>query len=336
MINRQHARTRARTFKPPPEHRELKIDPPEGNPLKEEKRDYTHNKKKSRHLPPCTLILRVAFLLLFGACLLLCKMLLLVDLSFLGGVFLMGLRSSSPSAEVPVDGNESRVTEKQGQKEQQEQELVDFPKGWQDYTYDDIRQHFDCRRRSKDNEKPLPSMEDWDLMRETFARVVDEQTPWAEDPVPPTLGYSLVQGIPAPPPYYPKASPGKGRGLFAARDIQKGELVHDGTHSDVVFKDARAWRRFVFSLPPHLSCDCTDWHWMQRLEEGGPYFMLAGLNVSSLMNSGGKEFGPGRSPNALPESSTSGKFYATRDIEKGSEILTDYDSFYTNWEEVGL
>ena len=124
--------------------------------------------------------------------------------------------------------------------------------------------------------------------------------------------------------------------IFASRDIEKGELVHVGYHSDVIFPSPIAWRKFVFSLPPPFACDQTDWHWMQRLEEGGPYRLIGSLNISSLMNSGGIEFGPGRMPNLLPSSSTSGDFYATKDIEKGEEILTDYDAYTTNWKLVGL
>lgn len=328
MINRQHARTR--TPNPHPGYREINLDPPEEKSSVGEK---YHSGPRPRPRKSRTGVPRRAVLLFSGAglSLLLCKIMITVDWSFLGGVFLVGLRSSSPSVEVTVTADDHTRS-----LEQQEQEPRAFPQGWRDFTYDDIRAHFDCRRRSKDDDKPLPSLADWELLRDTFARVVDDHTPWRDDPVPPTLGYSLAPGVPAPPPYYARASPGKGRGLFAARDIAEGELVHDGTHSDVVFPDAVAWRRFVFSLPPALSCDCTDWHWMQRLEEDGPYFMLAGINVSSLMNSGGAEFGPSRRPNALPESSTSGRFYATRDIAEGSEILTDYDSYYTNWEEVGL
>ncbi|KAL9186319.1 hypothetical protein ACHAXT_005557 [Thalassiosira profunda] len=238
----------------------------------------------------------------------------MVDWSFLGGVFLVGLRS--PSTE----------------------QTSNFPDGWEEYDYNDIRDHFGCKHRSRDDSKSLPSLEDWNFMRKKFTEVVDNDKEW-DDPVPPTLGYSLERHIPVPPPYYAKVSEhavGGGRGLFASRDIDEGELVHDGTRSDVIFPDAIAWRRFVFSLPREFACDSTDWHWMQRLEEDGPYFLLAGINISSLMNSGGKEFGPGRSPNALPDSPTSGKFYATRDIAKNEEILTDYDAYYTNWSEVGL
>ena len=107
--------------------------------------------------------------------------------------------------------------------------------------------------------------------------------------------------------------------------------------SDVIFPSAHHWRKYVFSLPRDFACDTTDWHWMQKIEEDGPNYMFAGINISSLMNSGGDEFiGMDRKPNALPKSSTDGAFYATRDINKGEEILTDYDMYYTNWKLVGL
>ena len=263
------------------------------------------------------LVLFAILVLLFGTSIFIYNM---VDWTFLGGVFMIGLDNGKYNN--VKDNDDDRV-------------VRPFPKDWRTYTYSDIRHHFNCRMRSKDMEKPLPTLEDWNLMRETYTRVVDRNEEW-DDPVPPTLGYSLRPGDPIPPPYYAKFSKGKGRGLFASRDIEEGELVHDGTASDVIFPSGMAWREYVFSLPRNFACDTTDWHWMQQLEEGGEYYMLGGINISSLMNSGGKEFGPGKMPNALPKSSTSGKFYATRDIEKGEEILTDYDTYYTNWSEVGL
>ena len=49
------------------------------------------------------------------------------------------------------------------------------------------------------------------------------------DPIPPTLGYSFLD-TGGPPPFEAKYSKGKGRGIFATRDIMKGELVHDGIY----------------------------------------------------------------------------------------------------------
>lgn len=259
----------------------------------------------------------------------------MVDWTFLGGVFMIGLH----------DKHSNKITASVRRKEvtvgKTTYTIQPKPKDWEQYTYDDIREHFNCRMRSKDNNKPLPSIDDWTLIRQTYTEVVDSTKNWDEDVVPPTLGYSLRPDVSVPPPYYAMFSPGKGRGLFASRFIKKGELVHDGTVSDVVFASGMAWRTFVFSLPRNFACDCTDWHWMQKLEEDGPYFMVAGINISSFMNSGGKEYGiddedGSRTPNALPETPYDGKFYALRDIEAGQEILTDYDMYYTKWSLVGL
>jgi preprotein translocase subunit SecG len=223
-----------------------------------------------------------------------------------------------------------------------------FPHEWQSYTYTDIRDYFNCRERSKDMNKPLPSLDDWNLLRQTYTLIVDNTKTW-NDPIPPTEGYSFQQQqqqggneegeeVAIPPPYYAKQSEGKGRGLFASRDIKEGELVHDGEISDIVFPadDAMKWKEFVFSLPRDLACDCTDWHWMQMKHEDDDYRMVAAFDISVLMNSGGEEFGPGKEPNVLPEDKYSGKQIALRDIAKDEEILTDYDAYWTEWSEVGL
>ena len=138
-----------------------------------------------------------------------------------------------------------------------------FPYEWEIYTYEDIRDYFNCRQRSKDHDKPLPTLDDWNLLRETYTLIVDNKKTW-NDPVPPTEGYSFQPDKPVPPPYYAKLSEGKSRGLFASRDIKKGELVHNGEISDIFFpgNDAIKWKEFVFSLPHDFTCDCTDWHWM--------------------------------------------------------------------------
>lgn len=216
-----------------------------------------------------------------------------------------------------------------------------FPTGWQNFSYDHIRHHFNCQQRSKDMNKPLPTLDDWNFMRRTYTQIVDKTQRWDDDDtdlVPPTLGYSIIPGIPIPPPYYAKLSPGKGRGLFASRNIQEGELVHDGTVSDVIFPNAMKFREYVFSLSRNFACDAAEWVWMQQLEKDGSYHLLMGINISSLMNSGGADWGDKQSKqvNVMPENEYSGKFYALRDIEMGEEILTDYDIYYTKWSLVGL
>jgi hypothetical protein len=258
------------------------------------------------------------------------------------------LRSSSTKKNEPSNNNTSSKYKLTPQ--------TKFPKNWKTYSYDHIRHHFNCQKRSRDMNKPLPTLEDWNFLRRTYKEIVVDGNkggelllPWEEDLVPPTLGYSFgdydnedeeekEKRHPTPPPYYAKLSPGKGRGLFASHFIPKGSLVHDGTKSDVIFPSARKFREYIFSLPRNYACDAAEWVWMQQLTKDGPYHLLMGINISSLMNSGGADWGDKHSKtvNTVPETEYSGKFYAVRDIREGEEILTDYDVYLTKWPLVGL
>ena len=204
----------------------------------------------------------------------------------------------------------------------------DLPNDWVDWGFTSIRLKFKCDPYVENGFKPLPTMEYWQMIRDTYNKEVNSSYTF-DELVPPTQGYRLNEA--GGPPYYAKVSEGKDRGLFASRDIKKGEVVHDGYKSDVVFPDAMAWRRFVFSLPRRAACDMTEWSWTQQLEEGGPMKILTSINISILMNMGAPE-----QINAVPKSSTSSVFYAIRDIKKGEEILTDYDIYETRFDLAGL
>ncbi|KAL7543106.1 hypothetical protein ACHAXR_012673 [Thalassiosira sp. AJA248-18] len=203
-----------------------------------------------------------------------------------------------------------------------------LPDGWETYSFSETRRHFGCKAYAHDQTKPLLSMQDWKLFQSKYRDIVDE-TATFDDPVPPTMGYTLGDG--GPPPYYAKHSPeGRGRGLFASRDIKKGELTHDGTNSDIMFPDAMAWRRYIFSLPRNRACDMVDWTWTQQSDEDGEFHIFSAINISVLHN------GATEAANVNPTSSTSSKFYATRDINRGEELLTDYGWYDTVWDDVGL
>jgi hypothetical protein len=205
----------------------------------------------------------------------------------------------------------------------------DLPNDWVEWGFVRIRHKFKCGDYVVNEVKPLPSMEYWQIVLDTYNKEVDKSYKF-DELVPPTQGYRFNEA--GAQPYYAKVSKGKDRGLFASRDIQKGELVHDGTKSDVVFPDAMAWRRFVLALPRKVACDVTEWSWTQRLEEGGPMKILMAINISILMNNGNTP----KQINAVPKSSTSSLFYATQDIKKDEEILTDYDIYDTRFDLAGL
>ncbi|KAL3788060.1 hypothetical protein ACHAW5_003220 [Stephanodiscus triporus] len=205
------------------------------------------------------------------------------------------------------------------------------PEKWERMTFTELRRYFACHAHAKDQTKALPTLEDWMFLKRQYRELVDDKPVILESPVPPTEGYSFGPGeySDTPPPYYADRSEGKGRGLFSSRPIKKGELVHDGPRSSVKFPDAAAFRRLVVSLPRKTACDITEWAWTQKLSPDGKMNILVDLNIAALMNSSEK-------PNVAPKNKMATRFYATRDIAKGEEILQNYAVFETDWSAVGL
>lgn len=195
------------------------------------------------------------------------------------------------------------------------------PKGWETYGFHRTRRHFKCKLHAHDQTKPLPSLEDWKFLIDTYRDVVNDTSTKFDDPIPPTDGYTLTneRGERTPAPLYASRSETRGgRGLFASRDIREGELVMDGASSDYAFPDAMSWRRFVFTLAARSgtrkkACDVIDWCWTQQTEKSnGKYRIFSAMNISILLNGGDEGVW-----NVNPRSKLSSKFYATRDIKKG-------------------
>jgi len=199
------------------------------------------------------------------------------------------------------------------------------PDDWQTWGFNDIHHGLKCGEHADDMDKPLPDMDYWNFVRDKYKEVVNSEAKF-DDPILPTDGYTMKNGDRQL--YYAKKSPGKGRGLFASRDIKKGELVHDGRASDIVMT-ADEWRSMIFALPQKMACDLSEWSWTQRQKKDGPYKLFTAYNISILMNGSNK-------PNTMPKCSHCSKMYAIRDIKKDEEILTDYKIYPTLWDEVGL
>jgi len=191
------------------------------------------------------------------------------------------------------------------------------PPGWEEFSHYRLRDLFECSSYESDQTKALPTMEEYQHMRDSYRKHVNEHAIF-EDSVPPTLGYNH-DNTGGPPPYYAgHTKDGKGRGLFASRDIKKGELVHDGTNNDNKFPDRKTYNHFVYDLPQKNACDMLYWCWRQRLEKNGRRENLCTFNISSLMNGSTHDY------NIDPESTMSQKFYAVRDIKKNDEIMYNY------------
>ena len=154
------------------------------------------------------------------------------------------------SAHVKVDTTHSYNADKLVNTSRDDNVVKEPLHGWQTFGFLQIREHFSCDL--SDYVLKPPSMKKWQM---THNKEVDSSSK-LDDIVPPTQGYFSFEEIggsfktAGAPPFYAKSSNmGRRRGLFASRDMRKGEVVHDGTDSDVVFPDAMAYRRFVFALP---------------------------------------------------------------------------------------
>ena len=252
-----------------------------------------------------------------------------ISLIFVGGFTVKRFSAVDPSPEhIKVDTTHSYNADKLYGFEdvftrtRDDNVVKEPPHGWQTFGFLKIRQHFRCD--VFDYVVKPPSMKKWQMILDAYNKEVDSSYKF-DQIVPPTQGYlfdkigAQYNNEGAPPFYAESRNMGRRRGLFASRDMRKGEVVHDGTDSDVVFPDAVAYRRFVFALPRKAACDITEWTWTQRLEQDGPMMIMLAINASAMLSTSFSS----EEVNVLPETSTSQLYYATRDIKRGEEILTD-------------
>jgi len=196
---------------------------------------------------------------------------------------------------------------------------------WHKWSRHDFRAQFQCSHHLSAGTKSVPTLEYWQTLRDVYNSEVDSSVRF-DDPVPPTQGYTLNEN--GAPPYYAKLSPGKGRGLFASRNIQEGELVdgiEGGTKSYMIFATIDAMRRYLMALPEPMACDVLEWTYTQKIVKGGPPVLVVVSDISSLMNAAWDD---DADPNVMPKDKTSSMLlYATRDIKKDEEILMSYGVF---------
>lgn len=73
----------------------------------------------------------------------------------------------------------------------------------------------------------------------------------------------------APPDFVPpfkagQTSDGKGRGVFATRDIKKGEMIYGLSKNYIFFKSGNDYRRFLDALDDEKACDLMKFTWPQE------------------------------------------------------------------------
>lgn len=200
------------------------------------------------------------------------------------------------------------------------------PDGWETYGFRKIRHHFKCKDYAHNRNKPLPTIKEWKVIKDAYLRYVDENQVFVESDKPDN-GYNFDINDEL---YY--AATGKnGRGLFSTREISKGEIIHNGAHTDLIFPNAKGFRQLVFNLPRDRACDVIDWTWTANVKKGGPFRICFAMNISILANGGrGKEI------NMTPLAEYTSQMFANRDIMKGEELMFDYHIYSTTWSAVGL
>ena len=145
----------------------------------------------------------------------------------------------------------------------------------------------------------------------------------------------------------------KGRGLKAARNIQRGDVIFKQTNNTIIFNDGQTFRNFLFKMndrfsDPGMVCDILVWAWVQDMEEDNnseiPFVGVVDLDNGNLLN----DFGLGDNLDVPLEelegivniqcAGGGAACYASKDIAEGEELLGDYSEFvsYYSWTSMGL
>ncbi|EJK53916.1 hypothetical protein THAOC_26556, partial [Thalassiosira oceanica] len=172
-------------------------------------------------------------------------------------------------------------------------------RNWYRFRYWPMHAWLRCERLNA-HERRFYTPEQWAVIRDFYHDFVADdlaERPLKEGERPRT--YQFTTGESFDPPTEPIQTK-YGRGLAAARDIQEGELVFKATNNTVLFNHPHTWRKWIWALYnevdavtepggrsfPEYACDSMIWSWIQRLELGGPRYIVLDLDNGSLLNQG--------------------------------------------------
>ena len=154
--------------------------------------------------------------------------------------------------------------------------------------------------------------ETWEFLQNAYRRAVPPGT--SSIVTEPTTGMMV--------PYEVRLIPDKGRGLFATKDIKKGEVVWEDILTGK-FTDELSWRRFVSSIPYELACEVYKWSYVLYDKKSGKTLVHLDLDDASFTNTADDD---DEGPN-----STNGELsIALRDIKAGEEITMSYSGLTDN------
>jgi len=106
-----------------------------------------------------------------------------------------------------------------------------------------------------------------------------------------------------------------GRGLFAVRDLHKGDMIYDAKAATFVdFKTEESYLRFLVQLQPKLQCDVLLWSYTSD-----DSIVITAIDENCCVNHGGKH--------DMNIGYTFSGYYAKRKIKMGEEILDNYNNY---------
>jgi len=173
--------------------------------------------------------------------------------------------------------------------------------------------------------RPIPSKEQFEVAVQLYNSIVDEESLHLTTS---TSGVLVDLEV--------KQVEGKGRGIFAAKDISKGQLAWYPYAA--VFYKAEDYRKFILGLEVSMACDVLQWAYAAEDEETD-YYVAVDLNDFTMCNDGGEEqgnIGCDEGDPAMDCDESEG--YILRAIKMGEELLCIYAHFSDeeSWEEMGL
>ncbi len=220
---------------------------------------------------------------------------------------------------------------------------------WHTFKYWEMHAFFSCARQFTAS-RPVYDTNMWNEVRQLWNDFANEDKLDNFKPGMKERTYQFSTDS-FDPPMEPFHAGEKGRGLRAARDIAKGELVFKATNNTVIFTHGHTWRKFLFHIYERhgedgpfdggTACDVLLWSWVQRIEKDGPLVIVADFDNGSLLNEGRDEPGWDK-PNVRcgkeGDEMCMMEYYATDDIKTGEEILCDYRGFALlgAWRNMGV
>ncbi len=150
---------------------------------------------------------------------------------------------------------------------------------WVLLSRDEIMKDLECDYQQ---EREIHDPDVWIGMREAYISVVGKDQATVELDTPRTFDTAFQV------PFEVRQSPGKGRGLFALRDISKGMIMYDFSQS-AQFRNQVEFKEFLRIIKPDLACDVLMWSYVYGFKNKGPEKSLrivTDLDPGSFCNDG--------------------------------------------------